>query len=251
MPFDLAGPSLVAAVLAALVIGISKTGISGLGALSAAVFALVLPTRESTAAVLLLLIVADVVAIAIYRRDANWRLLRHLLPAIIPGLLVGALILNFSDNTLLRRWIGALFIVSVVIQLVVAWRRADQDLAAAPAMHPAISWLTGGAAGVATMTANAAGPIVTVYLIASRVDKRQFLGTMAWFTFIGNLLKVPLSFGVGLMGPGTFALALLLAPAVLIGTWLGARLVKRINQQWFNRVVLGTSLIAAIALLVS
>lgn len=99
--------------IAALFIGISKTGVSGLGTVSAGVLALTLPAKESTAPVLLLLSIADVVAIAVYRRDANWRLPRHLLPAIVPGLLIGAVILNFSDNTLLRRWIGAVFLIMV------------------------------------------------------------------------------------------------------------------------------------------
>lgn len=77
-------------ILGAMLIGMAKTSFGGLGAVAVALFAFTLPTRESTAAALLLLIVGDVVAVLRYRRNADWGLLRGLLPAVIPGILIGA-----------------------------------------------------------------------------------------------------------------------------------------------------------------
>ena len=50
--------------------------------------------------------------------------------------------------------------------------------------------------GFATMTANAAGAVMTLYLSASGIEKRRFVGTNAWFFLIVNLTKVPFSVGL-------------------------------------------------------
>ncbi|HLS25873.1 MAG TPA: sulfite exporter TauE/SafE family protein, partial [Beutenbergiaceae bacterium] len=67
----------VVLVSAALAVGIAKTSIGGLGALAVAGFAMFIPARESTAAVLLILIIGDLVAVGLYRRSADWSMLRR------------------------------------------------------------------------------------------------------------------------------------------------------------------------------
>lgn len=248
MPYDLTGVSLILVVFAALIVGFSKTAIGGLGTIAAAIFALQMPAKESTGAVLLLLIIADVMAVLSYRKDANWKLLRHLLPAMIPGLIIGTVILQLINDDTLRLWIGILILFLVALQLLVAWRNRGKE----PELkihHPVVTWATGGAAGVATMTANAAGPITTLYLLSAGVDKKMFLGTAAWYYCIGNLIKVPFSAGIGLMPVETLWLTLMLAPAVIIGGLIGRVVVKRINQVWFNRAIIVGTVIAAVAVL--
>lgn len=59
---DLMGGSPHAAllmVLAALVVGYSKTALNGVAAIAVAIFAFLLPAKESTAAILAVLIVGD------------------------------------------------------------------------------------------------------------------------------------------------------------------------------------------------
>ncbi|NHA69260.1 TSUP family transporter, partial [Phycicoccus flavus] len=70
--------------LAALLIGYSKTALGGLGVVAVALFATVLPAKQSTAAILAVLVVGDLVAVWHYRRDADWGLVRRLLPAVLP-----------------------------------------------------------------------------------------------------------------------------------------------------------------------
>ncbi len=100
------------------------------------------------------------------------------------------------------------------------------------------------------MTANAAGAVMTLYLSASGVEKRRFIGTNAWFFLIVNLVKVPFSVGLGLMHWPDLARAGILAPLILLGGILGYATVRRISQRRFDVAVLLASAIAAIALLV-
>ena len=80
--------------LAAFLVGLSKTGIAGLGILAVAIFASVLPARESVGAVLVTLLAGDLVAVTTYRRDASWKHLLRLFPWPGLGVVLGALALG-------------------------------------------------------------------------------------------------------------------------------------------------------------
>jgi uncharacterized membrane protein YfcA len=236
-------------VVAALIIGYSKTALGGLAVISVAIFATIMPAKESTAAILAILIVGDLVACWHYRRDADWSLIRRLLPAVLPGLVLGTLFLRVVDDTVLRRSIGAVLLVLVLLQIWVKTRGASRVSATAH-HHPAAAWGAGTAAGFATMTANAAGAVMTLYLSAAGIDKRRFVGTNAWFFLIVNLSKLPFSIGLGLMHWRDGGRALALAPVVLAGGLLGYATVRRISQARFDVAVLVASAVAAGALLV-
>jgi uncharacterized membrane protein YfcA len=206
----------------------------------------VLPARQSTAALLLLLLVGDVLAVGLYRRDCDWSLLRHLVPSVLPGLAVGTLVLAVLDDRTIRTAIGALLLLLVALQLFLARRpvTATRSQWGWPAKAG-----TGLAAGVTTMVANAAGPVMTLYLVAQGVDKRRFLGTSAWFFLGVNLCKLPFSVGLGLIDGDMLRTAAVLVPLVLVGGAVGVVLVRRVGQRSFETVVLGASFLSALALL--
>ncbi|WP_270887060.1 sulfite exporter TauE/SafE family protein [Pedococcus sp. 5OH_020] len=254
---------MTAAVLfgaAAVIVGFSKTSVGGLGSIAIAIFASLMPARESTAAILLLLITGDVVAVWHYRHDCDWGLLRRLIPAVLPGLALGAMFLAVIDDAVLRRTIGVLLLAMAVLQLVM--RRGAGDRPATPvaagdgapeerppASHR-VALLTGLMSGFATMTANAAGGVMTLYLVAQGVEKRRFLGTSACFFFGVNLCKLPFSAGLRLFGPGTMQRTALLAPLVLAGAWAGLHTARRLSQARFDQSVLAATVLAAVALVV-
>ena len=95
------------ACAAALLVGVSKTGVAGLGVLSVAIFASILPARESVGVALVVLLAGDLVAVTVYRRDASWPHLVRLFPAAAVGILVGAWMLGRLAEPMLRVLIGA------------------------------------------------------------------------------------------------------------------------------------------------
>lgn len=233
--------------LAGVVVGFSKTAVGGLGVAAVAIFATVLPARASTGAVLLVLIVGDLVATTTYRRDADWALVRRLLPAVLPGLVLGTLFLHIVSDEVLRRSIGVVLVVLLVLQL---WLRTRRTTGPSTQPHRVAAWAAGGAAGFTTMTANAAGPVMTLFLSAAQVDKRRFVGTNAWFFLVVNLVKVPFSAGLGLVSGTDVVRALALVPAVVAGGLLGRWTLGRISQARFEVLVLVASGVSAAALLV-
>jgi uncharacterized membrane protein YfcA len=100
------------------------------------------------------------------------------------------------------------------------------------------------------MTANAAGPVMTLYLVAQGVEKRRFLGTSALFFFGVNLCKVPFSAGLGLFNLATLWHTALLVPLVLVGCWVGLHTARRLSQTRFDQAVLAATVASALALVV-
>lgn len=233
--------------LAAVIVGFAKTALGGLGVVAVAIFATILPAKESTAAILVVLIVGDLIAVWHYRRDADWSLIRRLLPAVLPGIVLGSVFLRLVSDIVLRRSIGIVLIVLLLLQLLVKWR--GEGAASNTHERRAVAWTAGTGVGFVTMTANAAGAVMTLYLSASGVAKRRFIGTNAWFFLIVNLVKVPFSVGLGLMHWTDLARAGLLAPLILVGGLLGYATVRRISQRRFDVAVLLASAVAATALL--
>ena len=231
---------------AALLVGFAKTAIGGLGSVAVALFAGVMPARESTAAVLLLLLVGDTLAIVVYRRHCDWSLLRLLVPGVLPGLALGTAVLALFGDRTIEIAIGVILLLLVVVQLVVTQRgvRTDERPWSGGAKAA-----TGVAAGLTTMVANAGGPVVTLYLVAQGVDKKRFLGTAAWFFLGVNLCKLPFSVGLGLVHRDMLVDTAVLAPLVLAGGLVGIVAVRRIGQRSFDAAVLLASLVSAVALL--
>lgn len=232
--------------VAALLVGVSKTAVPGLATVSVALFAAVLPARASTAAILLLLILGDAFALAIYRRHADWPTLLKLLPAVVIGLAFGALFLAIADDGWVRRGIGVILLALMALTI---WQRSRPPAGArGPGRQRIERWGYGSISGFTTMVANSGGAAMSMYLLAARFPVRAFLGTAAWFFAILNLTKVPISIGLGLITPSTLLLDLLLAPAVVIGALIGMRLATRITQRTFEWAVIGCTSLGAIYL---
>jgi uncharacterized membrane protein YfcA len=238
--------------LGAFATGLSKTGIAGLGILAVAFFANALPARESTGALLPLLIIADVFGVVIFRKHADWKYIWRLFPWVVGGVVLGTLLMDWAKPAVVGRLIGGILLTMVVLHL---WRHREmaRDPDGFAARMPHAVWfagLTGVLAGLTTMVANAAGPVMVLYLLAMGLPKLAFLGTMAWFFFFVNLFKVPFSCWLGLIKPDSLVLDGVLLIALLPGVFLGPRIVKHIPQRAFEWVVLVLTMLAAIRLLV-
>jgi len=108
----------------------------------------------------------------------------------------------------------------------------------------------GLASGVTTMVANAAGPVMAIYLIAMRLPQYEFVGTSAVFFLVVNLIKVPFSSALGLISPRTLSLNLVLCPAVAVGVFAGRKLLAHIPRKTFESLVLILAAAAAIKLII-
>lgn len=236
----------VALVVGAFVIGFSKTAIGGLVMVAVALFAAVLPARWSTGVALLLLIVGDLFAIRAYTRYADWKVLRGLAPWVLVGIVGGAVFLLYAGDTAVRRTIGAILVVLVLVSIVRKLRSTPADEVPPPSLP--LEAGAGAGSGFMSMVANA-GSLVYLYLLRLRLPMLTFLGTGAWYFFVVNLVKVPISFGLGLITGTTLVLTLVLTPAVAVGAVVGRYAVKKLTLAAFEWIVLIVTLVASLNLL--
>ncbi|MFF2851048.1 sulfite exporter TauE/SafE family protein [Streptomyces sp. NPDC058001] len=237
---------------AAAVVGFSKTAVSGANTVSLAVFAAVLPARESTGVLLPVLLFGDVLAVLTYRRHAHWPTLWRLFPAVGVGVLVGTVFLVWADDAQVRTSIGAILLLMAGVTV---WRRraadADQDPDPVGSRAGRVKARSYGVlGGFTTMVANAGGPVMSMYLLSAGFRKLGFLGTSAWFFLIVNTSKVPFSVGLGLIDARSLLLDAALVLFVLPGALVGKLCVNRINQRLFERLVIGATVLGGVQLLV-
>ena len=232
------------AVTAALIVGVAKAGIGGLGLLAAVLFTQILPAKTASGALLPLLCLGDLVGAAFYRRHADWGHLGRLFPWTALGVLGGYFLLERLSDAEARRLVGGIVLGMAALH-VARRRQANVNEVFGAWFAPGVGIL----AGVTTLVANAAGPLLAIYLLAMRLPKLDFVGTAAVFFLALNLFKIPFMGGLGLITSESLRLNLLLAPAVLVGAWGGRAVVARLDQRAFENVALALSVIAAARLM--
>jgi uncharacterized protein len=238
----------VCAVLGAYMVGVAKAGITGLSILSIALFTHVFPSsKQASGLILPLLIFGDFVAVFAYRKHTQWRFLWRLFPWTALGVFLGYLTMGrISDHTA-KVLIG---IIILILALMSFGRRylPGQQGEGGLQIHWAVAALIGMVAGFITLIANAAGPLMAIYFVAMRLPKMEYVGTAAVFFMLLNLFKVPFMVDLGLITTQSFGFNLALAPAVLIGAFSGRWLLMRVNQDLFEKLVLGLSAVGGILL---
>ncbi|MYY06955.1 MULTISPECIES: sulfite exporter TauE/SafE family protein [unclassified Streptomyces] len=247
---------LAALAAASALVGFSKTAVSGANTISLAVFAAVLPARESTGVLLPILIVGDVLAVLVYRRHAHWPTLLRLFPAVAVGVVAGTLFMMWADDATVRTSIGAILVFMAGVTI---WRRRRTEAGGEPgepdgpptAAERLKARSYGVLGGFTTMVANAGGPVMSLYLLSAGFRKLGFLGTSALFFLIVNVSKVPFSVGLGLIDGQTLLLDACMLLFVLPGAWLGRVCVDRINERLFERLVLAATVVGGLQLLLA
>ena len=233
------------AVTGALLVGVAKTGITGLSLLFVSIFASIMPARRSTGVVLPLLILGDIVAVLTYRRHAQWGHVWRLFPWAAAGVIVGALAIGHMGVRETRVAIGVIVVSLSVLHLARRAHPGDPQGEGARWFAPLIGML----AGFTTIVSNAAGPLMVIYLLAMRLPKMEYMGTGAVFFLMLNLFKAPFMVWLGLITPASLLLNAWLAPAVIAGALIGRWLLGRINQRAFENIALALTLAAGARML--
>jgi uncharacterized protein len=256
----------------AFAVGLAKTGVPGFGILVVPLMVLAVgDARQSAGWLLPLLCIADVFAVAYYRRHAQTRQLFHLAPWVLVGMGAGALALG-AEERYLRPVVGVIVLAMIGLHLrrrKLAAVAAATDtapaapVAGAPSTAPTAALATapappervsqaaafGVVAGFATMVANAAGPVMNLYLLAKRLPKHEFIATGAWFFLIINFSKLPVYRAHGLISARSLLFDLVLLPAVVGGALSGRSVFGRLPQRLFETIVLSLTALAALLLL--
>ena len=246
---DLSTTDWILSGLAALLVGFSKTGVTGLGILIVPLMAGIFPAKASVGILLPMLVVGDVFAVFYYRRHAQWGLLIRLLPWVMPGIAAGYFTLKYLSSEQLAPLLGVMVLGLIILNALRRSGEADEE--GQPKRDARLAAVMGILSGFATMIGNVAGPIMSVFLFSMGLKKREFMGTGAWYYLIVNCIKIPLGMSLGLIHARSLTFNLKLAPIIALGAIVGIVVFRWIPQVWFRRIILALATLAAFRLALS
>jgi len=231
-------------LLGAFIIGLSKAGLKGIDMMNVTIMALVFGGKASTGIVLPLLCVTDIMAVTYYHRHAQWTHFWKLIPWMIIGILIGVFVGKDLNEAVFRKIMALIIISTVVIMLALEIRKT----VSIPSNKLFVANM-GLVAGFTTMLGNLAGAFSNIYFLAMRMPKNDFIGTAAWVFLVINLFKLPFQvFYWKNITPITLQTDLFLLPAIVAGFWAGLKIVAKIKDDSYRKVVIVLTLIGAIVI---
>lgn len=232
------------AIPAVLLLGVSKSGFgAGFGSLAVPVMALAVTVPQAAAILMPLLLLMDLLGVAAFRKDFDFKFLKFLLPFGLIGTGVGALLFRLLDARLVAGIVGGFTLLFLAQRLLFPPQ---------PESPPPPKWL--GAlltvmSGFTSFVAHAGGPPLSAYVIPLRLSPVKFTSTMAFFFFVINLSKwLPYAW-LGLLDWRNMATSLALLPLAPVGVWIGVRMAKTISPLWFYRFLYAGMLLTGLKLL--
>jgi len=245
---DLTPGYLLLFLVVALVIGMSKAGLSGISLSVIPVMALIFGAKVSTGTLLPMLIVADIMAVIYYRSHAVWKHIIRLLPWVAVGILIALITGNLINDKQFR-----VVLISVVWTMLILMilndlrKKSGKEI---PENHLFAS-LMGLAGGFATMIGNSAGPVFTLYFLAMKLPKKEFIGTGAWLYLIMNTGKLPLQIFVWkTITFNSILLNIIAIPIIALGIFLGIYIVKLFPEKVYRYFIIITTLVTSVFLFI-
>jgi len=208
--------------------------------------------RQGVGFMLPMLCLMDAVAMAFYWRHVEWKRLGYLIPATLVGVALASVLFVSNDavvavsDRMLKALIGILGICFVIYFAAKKWILRH--------VHTAVpNWGSGSAfgfaAGMTSTLAHAAGPVMQMYLLPQKLDKRVFAATSCAFFWMLNLVKLlPFSL-MDRIEAGNLRLGVILLPVIPLGVGFGWWLTRRTQEKHYTVLICAVLLITSISLI--
>jgi uncharacterized protein len=221
------------AIPAVVLLGLSKGGFAGMGALSLPMIALVIDPVRAAAILLPILIVQDIVGVWAFRRTVDWYVIGWMLPGAAAGILLGYVFAASVSPEAVLALVGA---VSILFGLYRLWaeRRGEPRESRSPGW---VGTLHGVVAGFTSQVAHAGGPPFQLWVLPRKLSRDVLVGTTAIFFAVTNWLKVPAYAALGEFTPANLTVAGALMPVAILSTLAGVWLVRRVPADRFYTAI--------------
>lgn len=243
---DITTTQLVWILIGGFTLGVAKTGFPGFALVNILIVASIFGARESAGIILPLLVLCDLIVFPLFRKHASWSDIWPLLWPTLIGLAIGYVLLNEISNEVAAPAIGIIILIMMILQFA---RQHRPDFLKELPDSRSFRWGSGGAIGVATALANAAGPVYSIYALVRKMEKNHFLGLGARFFLLVNVIKIAPLAGIGLITATSLKINLLMIPGILLGIAIGRTLIRLVPQKVFEWLLYAFSIIAAVRMI--
>ncbi|MGH1441365.1 MAG: sulfite exporter TauE/SafE family protein [Cellvibrionaceae bacterium] len=232
-------------LLAGLITGFSKFSVGGMGMLILPILMLSFTGHEALGIILPIYILTDIMAIATYRKQVQWRIILQIIPVAFLGMGVGFSLLTIVSNEGFAALVGLIILAMVALGMYLdKLKSAFIETTIAQHSFSLIS-------GIVGMLANAAGPVISLFLVQKKLPKEAIIHTRVWTIFIINLAKIPTLFALGVLNIESVKLSLQSLPGLIIGIVAGYVFLKYINLAHLKWLIRTVAILAALKLLFS
>ncbi len=232
MPHDAA--YWLAAIPAAVLLGLSKGGFAGLGALALPVMALAISPVTAAAIMLPLWIMSDWVSVYAFRRDFSVRNLVLLIPSSIIGVALGWLLAARVSEDVVRLAVGLISLLFVVYMVV--RDRLGAGAVEKPGVPSGVVW--GAVTGFTSFVSHSGAPPFQIYVMPQKLSPMLYAGTSTIVFAAVNLLKLPPYFFLGQLSRQSLIASAWLAPIAIGSALAGIWLVRRVSSDKFYAIIL-------------
>jgi len=222
------------AIPAVLMLGLSKGGFAGVGALSLPMLAFVISPVRAAAILLPILIVQDVVGVWAFRRTVEWRLIGWMMPGTILGIVLAYLFAAKLSESAVLAAVGA---ISIVFGLYRLWAERNGPPQGTRNWPEWLGSVFGIASGFTSQIAHAGQPPYQVWVLPRRLPRDVLVGTTAIFFAAVNWIKVPAFIALGQFTHANLLTAAALMPVAIASTLAGVWLVRRVSAERFYTAI--------------
>jgi uncharacterized protein len=246
----LALSSLGLAFYAAVLVGaftIRSAAGFGAGLIAIPMLAFILPVSTAVSVATVLTTLTSVELLIREWRHIAWRQFAVIFLYSMLGIGLGLYFIHLLDEDILRRCLGVFLIAYAIHAL---WTSNTYRLLPRR-WHGALGAGVGIIGGLLSALFGAgAGPIYVVYFDILRLERAAFRATMSAVVVLGGAARIAGYGSYGLYGSSSLALLAIGVPLVLVGSWLGDRVVYRLSARSFSRFVAAVILLSGVTLVI-
>lgn len=160
----------------------------------------------------------------------------------VPAALVGGLLFASAPLEALTRVLGA-FLLAVV-----AWRHLRPG---PPGRIPAVAFAPLGALfSFLSALLGSVGPLMAPFFLAYGLVKGAYIGTEATATVVMHVTKLAAYGWADILSAASVGIGLALGPVMILGSYLGKRIVDRLPERVFVTIIEATLVIAGLVFLI-
>lgn len=233
------------AIPAVILFGLSKGGLSGLGALATPLLALAMSPVKAAAILLPILIAQDWVGVWSFRHEFDRRNLMILIPASMVGVAAGGLLAARVSEDAVRMALGVISLFFVGFMLL--RDRLPQRAPSRPGVAPGLFW--GALSGFTSFVSHSGAPPFLVYVMPQKLAPKIFAGTSVIFFAAVNLLKIGPYVILGQFTRENLIASAVLLPIAIASAIIGIRIVRRLPAERFYNLILLLSFVLGVKLI--
>lgn len=206
----------------------------GGGAVAVPLLALVFPVQLTVPVVTVLNMLSSIGHGIVDWRKIAWKQILRVVPGSLLGVFLGIYLLSLIDPQPLARALGV-FVMLYALYVLALADRTPQIPERWVMVTAAVTSMIAGVIG--SLFGGAAGPLYVIYLNTARLGKDVFRVTITTIMLFQGLTRIAGYAVLGLYDVQVMQLLATALPVMILGSWLGARVVRRLDQAFFNRAV--------------